>query len=384
MVADDSAAARNDPLEIGAVRVVRLSVPMRGSFGSAHHPDFTTMESTVVVLDTVDGVRGVGTADATPGYSVQTHDAIESSLRTDLIPELLARDPAHPNELLACFDAVEGAPNAKCALELAYLDAYCRRRDETLSDLLWGAMRDPVPLNGWVGIASPEEMAEEVRSWGERGFESVKIKLAGEPERDVERVRTVCEAAGGDIDVRADVNAGYTVDEAIHVARSVEPYPLVHLEQPVAKTDLDGLKEVTESTTTPIMADECILTPADALDVIRREAADRIKVKILRMGGVLRTRQVLDAAELAGVECVLGHGFGLTPATSAEVQLAAAHDNVFGPVESVGPLKMADEPFGELLVEDGHAALPDGPGLGTPLAESELDDYVTSSWRVER
>ncbi|RLM53426.1 hypothetical protein DVK02_13090 [Halobellus sp. Atlit-31R] len=383
-MAPDRTRAKPAPMEIESVRVVRLSVPMSGSFGSAHHRDFTTMESVLVVLDTGDGVRGVGTADATPGYSVQTHDDIEASLRSEILPSLLGDPPAHPNGLLACLAQFETAPNAACAVEMAYLDAYCRRRGERLTDLLWGTTRRQLPLNGWVGIGDPGQMADDARSWKERGYESLKIKLSGEPIRDIERVRAVCKAVGDSVAVRADVNAGYTVDEAIRVARAVEDLPVVHLEQPVAKADLDGLARVTAATSTSIMADECIITPADALDVIRREAADRIKIKILRMGGVLRTRQVLDAAALAGVECVLGHGFGLTPATSAELQLAAAHDNVFGPVESVGPLKMTGEPFDSLTIEAGRATLPDGPGLGIELREGEdaLDEYATSAWRI--
>jgi L-alanine-DL-glutamate epimerase-like enolase superfamily enzyme len=376
-------ATTDDDMTVESVRVARLEVPMSGSFGSAHHRDFTTMESVLVVVDTTDGVRGVGTADATPGYSVQTHDGIEASLRSDVLPALFETQPATPNDLLACLAPFEDAPNAACAVELAYLDAYCRQQGEPLTDLLWGAKTLRVPLNGWVGIADPEAMADDARSWRDRGFVSLKIKLAGEPRRDVERVNAVCAAVGDDVAVRADVNAGYTVEEAIRVARAVEDLPLVHLEQPVAKDDLEGLARVTESTTTPIMADECIVTPADAFEVIRRAAADRIKVKILRMGGVLRTRQVLDAAALAGVECVLGHGFGLTPATSAELQLAATHANVFGPVESVGPLKMSGEPFDHLTIEDGVAVLPTEPGLGTALVDDALETYATSSWRLD-
>jgi L-alanine-DL-glutamate epimerase-like enolase superfamily enzyme len=375
--------ATTDPTpELTGARVLRLSVPMRGSFGSAHHRDFSTMTSTAVLLETEAGVAGVGTADATPGYSVQSHDDIAASLREDVLPALLADPPAHPNALLDRLTPFADAPNACCAAELAFLDAHGRATGRRLVDLLGGARRETVPLNGWVGIDDPDAMAADATDWADRGFESLKIKLAGEPRRDVERVAAVCDAVGDRVAVRADVNAGYTVEEAVEVAQAVESYPLVHLEQPVAKDDLDGLAAVTAATSTPIMADECILTPADAFEVLRRRAADRIKVKALRMGGVCRTRQVLDAAALAGVECVLGHGFGLTPATSAELQLAAAHDNVFGGVESVGPLKMREEPFTPLVVDGGRATIPTGPGLGVGLHEDDLDGFVVDSWRV--
>lgn len=350
----------------------RLDVPMAGSFGSAHHRDFREMESTLVVLQG-DGVVGLGTADATPGYSIQTHDEIETTLRDDLVPHVLAADPSNPNRLLDVLAEFPGVPNAKCALEVAFLDWYGRRRDQPLVDVLGGARRTDVPLNGWVGIDDPDAMAENAREWRDEGYTSLKIKLSGESDLDVERVAAVCDAVADDgVAVRADVNAGYDVETAITVAQAIEPYPVTHLEQPVPKNDLDGLARVTASTSTPIMADEAIVTPRDAFEVLRRGAADRIKVKILRMGGVLQTRQVLDAAALAGVPAVLGHGFGLTPATSAELALAAAHGNVFGPVESVGPLKMADEPFSPITIAGGRATLPMGTGLGITLDQDRL------------
>jgi muconate cycloisomerase len=363
--------------------VHRLRIPMSGSYGSAHHRDFTEMESTLVTV-AGEGVRGVGTADATPGYSLQTHDDIESSLLEDLLPELFDRQPTDPNGMTDAFAAVPGAQNAKCALESAYLDWLCRRSGESLADLLYGRRRERVPLNGWVGIDDPAAMADDAAAWRDRGFTSLKMKLDGDPETDVERVAAVCDRVGDAVAVRADVNEGYDVDEAVRVARAIESYPVVHLEQPVPGADLDGLRAVNEATETTVMADECIETERDAFEVIRRGAAGRIKVKALRMGGVLPTRRVLDAAAVAGVSCVLGHGFGLTPATSAEVALAVTHDNVFGPLESVGPLKMAAEPFSTLDVSSGSVAVPSGPGLGVELDAERLEEFATRSLTYEQ
>ena len=360
-------------LESAAVH--RLAVPLAGSYATAHHRDFTEMESTLVTV-TGDGVRGVGTADATPGYSLQTHDEIAASLLDDLLPALFAADPDHPNGMLDAFGEVPGAPNAKFALETAWLDWFCKRSGDALSDLLYGRRRDRVPLNGWVGIDDPEAMADEAADWRDRGYTSLKMKLSGDPEADVDRVAAVCDRVADSVAVRTDVNQGYDIETAIDVARALESYPVVHLEQPVPKEDIEGLRRVTEATETPIMADECIVTARDAFEVLRLGAADRMKLKALRMGGVLPTRRALDAAAVAGVSCVLGHGFGLTPATGAEVALAATHDNVWGPIESVGPLKMAAEPFSSLDVRDGSVAVPTDAGLGVELDDDRLSEFA--------
>ncbi|UWG46329.1 L-alanine-DL-glutamate epimerase or related enzyme of enolase superfamily [Halanaeroarchaeum sp. HSR-CO] len=369
-------------MSIDSITIRRLSVPMHQSYGSAHHRDFDEMESTLVEI-TGEGEYGIGTADATPGYSIQTHDEIVASLRDRLGPAVLEADPRTPNALLEVFAAVDQIPNAKCALEVAFLDWYGTVHDQPLSELLWGARRDRVPLNGWVGIDTPETMAEEAREWLADGYRSIKIKLSGDADTDVERVAAVCDAVCEEgMDVRADVNQGYDVETAIEVAKRLEDYPLTHLEQPVPKGDVDGLARVTDSTSTVIMADEAIQTAADAFDILARGAADRIKVKILRMGGVLGTRRVLEAAALADTTVVVGHGFGLSPATAAEVTMTATHDAVFGAVESVGPLKMAAEPFAGLTIENGYAELPTGSGHGVDVDRSALEEVTDETHTV--
>jgi len=369
-------------MELDSGTVHRLKVPMHASYGSAHHRDFTEMKSTLVVLNG-DGVTGIGTADATPGYSIQSHDDIESALVTDLLPHVLDRNPENPNRFIDIVPDIEAYPNAVCALEMAYLDWYGKKHENTVTDILAGAHRKRVPLNGWVGIDDPDVMDKEARRWLADDYKSIKIKLSGDPETDISRVRAVCEAVCDEgMDVRADVNAGYDIETGIYVARELEQFPLAHLEQPVPKDDLNGLKRVTEATSTTIMADESIVTARDAFEIIRHAAADRIKIKILRMGGVLKTRQVLDAAALAGVSCVVGHGFGLTPATSTELSLTATHHNVFGPVEAVGLLKMQEEPFSALQIDDGVAELPPGPGHGIELIEGGLQEYITKSTTI--
>ncbi len=364
-------------MSITAIEVDRLEVPMHQSYGSAHHPDFATMTSTMVTVRG-DGVEGIGTADATPGYSLQTHPEIMTSLTEVLGPAVLAAAPTTPNALLAVLAEHPGMPNAKCALEVAFLDWYGRRTDTAIVDLLGGAQMDRVPLNGWVGIDAPDAMAAAAREWLDGGYASIKIKLAGDPAADIDRVAAVYDAVGdAGMAIRADVNQGYGRAEADTVAQALEEYPIVHLEQPIVKTDWEGLAALTASTSTPIMADEIIETPTDAFRILAGEVADRIKVKILRMGGVLGTRRVLEAAALADRTVVVGHGFGLTPATAAEVALCATHPAVFGAVEAVGPLKMAEQPFTDLQIADGAVAVPTTPGLGV-----EVDPDALAAMRV--
>ncbi len=371
-------------MNVRSADIHRLEVPLDGTYRSAHHPDLGAVRSLLVVLESDDGVRGIGTADAVPGYSRVPHEETEETLATVLLPEVLAGAFDNPNELKRFLDGVDGAANAKCAVESAFVDLYARARGETVAEYLGGPLEDTVALNAWVGFDEPDAMASEARAWVDRGFESMKVKLDGDAETDLERVRAVFDAVGGEADVRADANESYDLETAVEVATALEEFPLVHFEQPIPGDDLEGLEALTNSTATPIMADECLTDLDRVRRVLERGAADRLKLKVLRLGGLSNTRVALDYAQVHGVQCVVGHGFCLSPAASAELQLIASHRNVFGAAETVGPLKLAEEPFEPTVdMAGGRATLPDGPGLGVELVDESLETFRLSGRTVE-
>lgn len=362
-----------------------LEVPLNGEYVTSHHDALPSMIVPLAVLRDDDGAYGLGTAEVTEGYSHQSPEEVYESLRDVLLPRLLREQPASPNALLETLEAVPGHVNAKGVAQMAYLDLHGKRRESSIADLLGGALREEEPLNGWVGIDEPDGMVAEVRELADGGFTGVKIKLSGDREADIARVEAICEAMGDRLQIRADANCGYEdVDDAIAVAKRMEDFDVAHFEQPIARDDLVGLKRLSESTSTPIMADECIGTLPDVLTLLRDEVADRMKFKILRLGGILQAKTAFDVTALAGMDCVLGHGFGLATSTSAEVQLASATRNVFRPLECVGSLKFDDQPFrDQLAIDRATARVPSGPGLGVELVEADLSRYSTRSTTVD-
>ena len=126
----------------------------------------------------------------------------------------------------------------------------------------------------------------------------------------------------------------------------------------------------------PIMADESVLDHASLIRIIRMDAADIVKVKVMKQGGFINTRRMIATAEAAGIRCVVGHGFGLGVNTMAEIMLSATSANVVDGLECVGPLKTSDDIVTKKLdLSCGSIALPDGPGLGVVLDEAKLAKY---------
>ena len=130
----------------------------------------------------------------------------------------------------------------------------------------------------------------------------------------------------------------------------------------------------------PIMADESVLDHASLIRIVKADAADIVKVKVMKQGGVLNTRRMIATAEAAGIRCVVGHGFGLGPHTMAEIMVAATSNNVLDGLECVGPLKTRDDVVTEKLdLSTGSLALPGGPGLGVTLDDAKLARYRPDS-----
>jgi L-alanine-DL-glutamate epimerase-like enolase superfamily enzyme len=366
-------------VKIDRVEVFGVAVPLIGEYKNAYVSK-SIQKSAIVRITATGGVIGLGNIDPTPGYSKeQTVDHLRV-LETQLAPLLLGMDPTNVHAVLAKIEpAVKGFLDSKAAIEMACVDLAARACGVPVYTYLGGAVKHKLLFNAWIGILPPDEAAAETVAWQKRGFRSAKIKVGGNIEADRDRIKAVREAVGPDFKLRIDANAGYDADTSIKLARMVAPFGLQLFEQPVPAEDIAGMARVRREANAvgvSIMADESLLDHASLIDIIRANAADMVKVKVMKQGGFLNTRRMIATAEAAGMRCVVGHGFGLGVNTMAEIMLAATSSNVIDGLECVGPLKTADDIVTHKLdLSSGSLALPAGPGLGVTLDAVKLERY---------
>jgi muconate cycloisomerase len=123
-----------------------------------------------------------------------------------------------------------------------------------------------------------------------------------------------------------------------------------------------------------------VLDHASLIGILRAEAADIVKVKVMKQGGLLGTRRMIATAEEAGVRCVIGHGFGLGINTMAEIIVASTSLNVIEGVECVGPLKTRDDIVVDKLdLSRGVLPVSEAPGLGVDMDPARLERYRLDS-----
>jgi muconate cycloisomerase len=360
---------------ITTIEPILVDIPLRTPVLGVHGPT-AVQRSLLVRVATDAGLEGWGNVDPTPGYSpVSADDAHVTVAR--LAPVLAGADAFNVHAVLARMDqAVAGMSEAKAAVEMALLDAKARALGIPVHSLLGGRVKDAVTLNAWIGAVPPAQAAREAVAWCERGFRTAKIKVAGATDVGIARVAAVRSAVGDRMALRVDFNESLTKAEAPSFIRRLEPYALTLVEQPIIRTDIAGLAGIRTTIGIPLMADESVSDPAALMEIIRREAADLVKLKVMKQGGLLRTLEMVACAAAAGLRVVLGHGFGLTLSTLAEATVAAVSSAVIDGCEAVGPLKMAgDVVVDPLQLDAGIIRLSDAPGLGVGMDPDALKRY---------
>jgi muconate cycloisomerase len=368
----------SDCRRIAAVDAFVVDVPLREPVRGVH--GVTAVQRSVLVrVGTDAGAEGWGNVDPTPGYSAMSAADVRLTVEM-LAPRLRGLDAFNIRQALAVMDATVPARfEAKAAVEMALLDAKGRAVGLPVHSLLGGLVRDEVSFNAWIGTVPPEQAAREAGEWRQRGFTTAKIKVSGATREGVDRVAAVRSAVGLRMALRVDFNESLEAAEAAAFIRRLEPYDLTLVEQPVPRGDIGALAAIRRAIGIPLMADESVTDAASLVEIIRREAADIVKVKVMKQGGLLRTLAMVECAAAAGLGVVIGHGFGLTLSTLAEATIAALHPAVMPGCEAVGPLKMAGDVVADpVRLETGVLRLPDAPGLGAVVDPDALKRYQAS------
>ncbi len=359
---------RIERVELRRLRLPLVS-PFRTSFGTS-----TARDVLLVRVDTPDATGwGECVADAEPTYSPEYADGAQQVIRHHLLPRLTGALTAA--QVGPRLEPVKGHPMAKAAVEMAVLDAELRAAGLSFGAYL-GAVADRVPAGVSVGIhPSIPELLDAVAGYLAEGYLRIKLKI--EPGWDVEPVRAVRERFGDDVLLQVDANTAYRLSDARHLAR-LDAFDLLLIEQPLPEDDVRGHAELARVVRTPICLDESVVSARAAADAIALGACSIVNIKAGRVGGYLEARRVHDVCAANGVPVWCGGMLETGLGRAANVALAALPGFVLpGDTSASRRYYRQDitEPFD---LEDGHLAVPAGPGLGREPLPDALAEFTTS------
>jgi L-Ala-D/L-Glu epimerase len=353
-------------MKITDIHLAMLRVPLRTAFKTALRT-VESIEDIVVAVHTDDGRVGYGEAPATAVITGDTHGSIIDAIRHYIAPRLIGEDIADLNRLTRLIQgAMEHNTSAKAAVDIAVHDLWGQLHGAPLYKLLGGG-QPRLTTDLTISVDGIDKMVADAVSAVERGFVALKIKVGKDIGVDIERVRAIHAAVGGRASLRLDANQGWTAREAVHALQTLEAAGVVLelVEQPVKARDLEGMRYVTERVQTPVMADESVFGPREAMEIIRLRAADIINIKLMKAGGVANALKIADIAGLHGIECMIGCMLESSISVAAAAHVAAARADVITRVDLDGPSLCTHDPVdGGVTFNEAVITIDDAPGLG--------------------
>jgi len=334
----------------------------------------TSSESHNIIVKILTDYDVIGWGESSPSKRV-TSETPQTVIKTldRIAPKLIGMCPLRIEHDIELMDSVvEGNPAAKAAIDIALHDILGKTAKKPLFRII-GGYRTTVLTDITLSIKSSAEMAKDAAKAVKKGFKALKIKVGINPTEDVERIKLIRQAVGEDIQLRIDANQGWTPRQAIETLNKIAKYNIQFAEQPVPAEDLQGLINVRKKSPVPIMADESVHSPEDALRLVKAEAVDLINIKLMKSGGILKARKIATVAEAAGVPCMIGcmgeSGIGI----AAGAHLAAAVKNIqYADLDSDILLRDKLVSKGGTKVEGSMRIFPSQHGLGVEELDLEL------------
>ena len=295
--------------------------------------------------------------------------------------------------------------SALSGIEQALWDIKGRALGVPIYELLGGAARAEVRVYNWIGGDRPADVAETAKAQRAAGFTAVKMNATEELhyidsraklDAAVQRLAAVREAVGSDLDVAIDFHGRVHKGMAKALARELEPYRPMFIEEPVLPENVEALREVARHTTTPIAVGERMYTRWGFKGVLTSGYVDVVQPDLSHAGGILEVRKISAMAEAFDVavapHCPLG-----PIALAASLQLDACTPNAFIQEQSLGIHYNEESDLLDYLkdptvfaYERGYVAVPKGPGLGIEIDEVKVreatktgHDWRNPVWRNE-
>ncbi len=308
-------------MKIQRILAYRVELPLHeGSYKWSGGKSVTVFDSTIVRVETDTGLVGHGEACPLGAAYLPAYAGGVRAGLAELAPRLLGEDPRQIEKLNRTMDAaLKGHPYVKSAIDIACWDILGQVARLPVCELLGGRYGEDFILYRAISQEAPEAMAARVAAYRAEGYRRFQLKVGGDPDVDIERIRaTAAKLAPGDRLV-ADANTGWLPHEALRVVRAVRDID-VYIEQPCST--YEECLTVRRHCDHPFVLDETI----DSLEVLLRAKADGAldvaNLKISKLGGLTRTRQARDLCVAMGIAMTIEDTWGGDVTTAAIAHLA--------------------------------------------------------------
>ena len=362
-------------IEISAFRV---ELPLHeGSYKWSGGNSVSVFDSTIVAIRTDSNLTGYGEicplgAAYLPAYATGARTGI-----AELAPNLIGMDPTQLGVINHRMDqAMRGHPYVKSALDMACWDLLGQASGQSLVTLFGGVYGEDFALYRAISQDTPEAMAASIDKYRSQGYTKFQLKVGSGPDTDIERIkRCASRLQPGDVLI-ADANTGWKQHEALRVAHAVRDVD-VYIEQPCMS--YEECLAVRRHTNRPFVLDEVIDGLAMVLRTVADQAADVINLKISKVGGLTKARQIRDLCVASGIALTIEDTWGGDIVTAAIAALAHSTppDFLFSATDFNSYVSVSTAE-GAPQRKNGRLAASSEPGLGIKPRLEVLGEAVFS------
>ncbi len=348
-------------MQIVKAEVTPVELNLRHAVRMAGLPEIDRVTSVFVRLETRQGQNAWGCTIAHPGLTGEKPEEVIHLCRecASLAPDL------HPMNIEYSLGELSSrlrvTPSVLCAFDLAFHDLLSLEAGMPLYRIL-GGYRNRIQTSVTIPIGPVTENVAAARERARQGFRILKIKGGLDPEEDVRRVQAIHTALPNHL-LRLDADGGYTVQQALDVARALKDV-VEMLEQPTPAGDLTGLRQVKKFSPVRVLADQSLREPATALKLAADPCVDGFSIKLVTCGGLRNAAQIDAIARAARLTTMISCFIEPALLVGAGLSLALSSPSVaYGDLD--GNLDLLNDPSNACFkLEDGWLVAAEVPGLG--------------------
>lgn len=318
-----------------------------------------------VEIELENGTTGIGAGNPSEYVTGESFEHCTAALQEKNISFLVGRDIRELNQLtFEVWQKFPANPAARAAIDIALYDAFTKFLNVPLVKFL-GQKIHSLPTSNTIGIKNVEETLKEAQEYGERGFKVLKVKLGIDLQEDIERIVKLREKFGKKFVIRIDANQGYDSAKTIEFYTKTKHLEVELIEQPLPAKEVETMRELPAEIRKIIAADESLLSPKDALEIVKPPVAAGIfNIKLMKCGGISQGLKIAEIGLHEGIELFWGCNDESIISITAALHLAFSCSNTKY-IDLDGSLDLArDVVKGGFILKDGIMYCSDKPGLG--------------------
>ncbi len=357
-------------MKIKRIRAYQVDLPLvEGPYRWSGGNTVAVFDSTIVRVETDSGISGYGeVCPLGPAYLPAYAEGARTGI-AELGPALLGLDPRQLGVLNGAMDeALKGHPYVKSPIDIACWDILGQVAGLPACELLGGRYGEDFVLYRAISQEPPARMAELVAKHRAGGYTRFQLKVGSNPAEDIERIRAAAAVVGPEDRLIADANTGWLMHDAMRVVRAVRDIDL-YVEQPCLS--YEECLSIRSHTRHPFVLDESIDSVRALLRAREDNAMDVINLKISKLGGLTKARQVRDLCVALGIAMTVEDTWGgdFTTAAIAHLAHSTPPKFLFTSTDFNSYLTVSTA-LNPPLRQRGRLAAPRAPGLGLrPRAE---------------